>query len=117
MRFVSYNILDGGTGRADPIAEVIEAQRADVVALVEADDGDVVERIARRLNMDWVRGEGNSHSVAVLSRKSIVESINYAPLEAGLSKCLLEARIEGDGSELVVGVVHLHAHAAEADED
>ena len=34
MRIVSYNILDGGEGRADPLAEVIEAQRPEVVALV-----------------------------------------------------------------------------------
>ena len=38
MRIVSYNILDGGVGRADPIAEVLLAQRPDVVGLVEADE-------------------------------------------------------------------------------
>ena len=38
MRIVRYNILDGGEGRADPLAEVIEAQRPDLVALVEATD-------------------------------------------------------------------------------
>jgi len=117
MRFVSYNILDGGTGRADPIAEVIEAQRADVVALVEADDVEVVERIARRLGMDYVRGEGNSHSVAILSKRTMVESINHAPLERGISKCFLEAKIQRDGGELSVCALHLHAHAREADED
>jgi endonuclease/exonuclease/phosphatase family metal-dependent hydrolase len=117
MRMVSYNILDGGTGRADPIAEVIEAQRADVVALIEADDLEVVERIARRLKMDWVRGEGNSHAAAILSKGTIVESINHAPLEAGLSKCFLEAKIAGNRGEVIVGAVHLHAHAREADED
>ena len=35
MRLVSYNILDGGTGRADKLADVIAAQRADLVALIE----------------------------------------------------------------------------------
>lgn len=54
MRIVSYNILDGGEGRADPLAEVIQAQRPDVVALVEADVPATVERIARRLSMDFV---------------------------------------------------------------
>jgi len=34
MRVVSYNILTGGEGRADPLAEVLLAQRADVIALV-----------------------------------------------------------------------------------
>ena len=46
MRLVSYNILDGGEGRADPLAEVLLAQRADVVVLLEADQISVVERIA-----------------------------------------------------------------------
>ena len=36
MRICSYNILDGGEGRADPLAEVILAQRPDIVAIVEA---------------------------------------------------------------------------------
>ena len=31
MRVVSYNILDGGEGRADPLAEVLIARRPDVV--------------------------------------------------------------------------------------
>jgi len=116
MRFVSYNILEGGTGRADPIAEVIEAQRADVVALVEADDVEVVERIAKRLKMDWIHAQGNSHAAAILSRKTIIETLNHAPLEPGLSKCFLEARIDADGRELIVGVLHLHAHAKDEDE-
>src|SRR5690349_7340374 len=111
MRFVSYNILDGGAGRAAPIAEAIEAQRADVVALVEADDAEVVERIAKRLGMDWIRGDGNSHAAAILRRQTIVETINHAPLEPGLSKCFLEARIGAGTREIVIGVVHLHAHA------
>ena len=59
MRIVSYNILDGGEGRADPLAEVIEAQRPDVVALVEATDLTVIERIARRLGFDYVHAPGN----------------------------------------------------------
>src|SRR5918992_885674 len=67
MRIVSYNILDGGEGRADPLAEVIEAQRPDVVALVEAEDLTVVARIARRLKMDFVHAPGNSHASVLMS--------------------------------------------------
>ena len=47
MRIVSYNIYNGGEGRADPLAEVIEAQRPDVVALLEADDPATLQHIAR----------------------------------------------------------------------
>src|SRR5687767_6096897 len=94
MRIVSYNILDGGEGRADPLAEVIIAQRPDVVALVEADDPVVVERIASRLRMDYVHAPGNSHASALFSRWPIVESINRAPLHPEkLTKSFLEALV------------------------
>jgi endonuclease/exonuclease/phosphatase family metal-dependent hydrolase len=117
MRIVSYNILDGGEGRADPLAEVIEAQRPDVVALVEADDTSVLDRVANRLGMDLVHAVGNSHASALLSRFPIRESINHAPLRKGLEKSLLEATVvDPAGVEWVVGVVHLHAHGTEADE-
>jgi endonuclease/exonuclease/phosphatase family metal-dependent hydrolase len=117
MRVVSYNILDGGEGRADPLAEVIEAQRADVVALVEAENLDVLDRIARRLKMDYVPAAGNSHASALLSRWTIRDSVNHAPLQAGLSKSLLEATvIDPTGEQWSIGVLHLRAHALESDE-
>ncbi len=117
MRIVSYNILDGGEGRADPIAEVIEAQRPDVVALVEADDLTVVERIARRLKMDYVHAPGRKQASALLTRFAIRDSINHALLREGMSKSFLEATlIDHRGAEWSVGVVHLHHYAREADE-
>src|SRR5438094_5383527 len=113
MRIISYNILDGGEGRADPLGEVIEAQRADVVALVEATDLSVVERIANRLKFDFVQALGRKQGSALMTRYTIRESINHALLRDGLSKSLLEATIIDDrGSEWVFGVVHLHHHAA-----
>ena len=93
MRIVSYNILDGGEGRADPLAEVIEAQRPDVVALVEAEDTTVVERIAKRLKMDYVHAPGNTHASVLMSRWTIRESINHAPLHAQFEKSLLEVKV------------------------
>ena len=117
MRILSYNILDGGEGRADPLGEVIEAQRADVVALVEASDLTVVERIAKRLNMDFVHAPGKKQASALLTRWTIRESINHALLHKELSKSLLEATlIDPAGNEWIIGVLHLHAHAAEKDE-
>jgi exodeoxyribonuclease-3 len=117
MRIVSWNILDGGEGRADPIAEVILAQRPDVVALIEADNQDVLERIATRLNMDYVRGEGaGRHAVAVLSRWTIVHSINHALLRQG-PPCLMETLIrEPGGVEWTIAATHFHPYAFEADE-
>jgi endonuclease/exonuclease/phosphatase family metal-dependent hydrolase len=117
MRLVSYNILDGGKGRADPLAEVIVAQRPDIVALVEADDPDVVDRIADRLDMDRIVVEGRRHGAAILCRWTIVESINHALLSEEFSDCLLEAQLAGpDGRAWTVAAVHLHPHATDADE-
>jgi endonuclease/exonuclease/phosphatase family metal-dependent hydrolase len=113
MRLVSYNILDGGVGRADPLAEVIEAQRPDIVALVEADDHSVVERIARRLKMDFVIGAGRRHGAAICSRWRIDESINHSLLREDFSDCLLEATIAG---QWTLAAVHLHPRAREQDE-
>lgn len=118
MRIFSYNILDGGEGRADPLAEVIQAQNADVVALIEAEDSAVLDRIARRLQMDCVQGFGqDGKASAILSRWPIRDSVNHAALRPAISKSLLQATILGPGGEpWNFGAVHLHAHAAESDE-
>jgi endonuclease/exonuclease/phosphatase family metal-dependent hydrolase len=118
MRIVSYNILTGGEGRADPLVEVLLAQRADVIALVEAEDPAVLERIARRLNMDYIQSIGNqSGASALLSRLPIRDSINHAALHPGISKSFLQASvIDASGNLWHFGVVHLHARATEADE-
>ena len=117
MRVVTYNILDGGVGRADPIGEVLEAQRADVVVLVEADDDFVIDRTARRLGMDVIVAPGRSHRVAILSNLPIVETINHFLIHSGSPRCMLEARLlTTDGSLLTVFALHLHARATIADE-
>jgi len=116
LRFFSYNILDGGEGRADPLAEVIEAQRADVVALIEADNSDVLDRISKRLHMDLIVGQGKRHAVALLSRWPIVHTINHATFRPK-PDCLLEALVRTPSDEeLTLGILHLHAHACEQDE-
>jgi exodeoxyribonuclease III len=123
VRLISYNILDGGEGRADPLAEVVLANRPDVVALVEAEESAVLERIAGRLKMDFIVGEHHGqpgakrHAAALLSRWPISESINHAPLHGDFPKSLLEATVTDlTGRPWTFGVVHLHAHATLADE-
>jgi endonuclease/exonuclease/phosphatase family metal-dependent hydrolase len=116
LRVFSYNILDGGEGRADPLGEVIEAQRAEVVALIEADNPDVLDRISRRLKMDLIVAQGKRHAVALLSRFPIVHTINHAALR-DKPDCLLEALIRTPtNQEFTLGVLHLHPHAREQDE-
>jgi endonuclease/exonuclease/phosphatase family metal-dependent hydrolase len=118
MRLVSYNSLDGGEGRADPLGEVIEAQRADIVCIVEADNLAVIERIANRLKMDFIHAPGRKSAAALMSRWPIRKTINHGLLRLdGPEKCLLEAEvIEPTGRNWSIGVCHLHAHARESDE-
>jgi endonuclease/exonuclease/phosphatase family metal-dependent hydrolase len=118
MRVVTYNILNGGEGRADPLAEVLLAQRPDIVALVEADVSAVVERIAKRLSMDFIIGQGKHHAAALLSRWPIQQTINHAAFSAGISRSFLEASVLAPGgNEWPIGVLHLPAGATDADED
>jgi endonuclease/exonuclease/phosphatase family metal-dependent hydrolase len=116
MLIFSYNILDGGEGRADPLAEVIEAHHPDVVVLVEADVPAVVERIASRLKMDFVVADGKRHGGAILARGGIVESVNHSLLREELTDCLLEATVETAGGQWKVAAVHLHPRAKLSDE-
>ena len=112
MRLVSYNILHGGEGRADPLAEVLEAQRADIVCLQEAGHDEVLDRIAGRLNMDVVQARAGKSACAILSRWPIVESINHGAIVPGLGRSLLETMIrDPKGNEWIVFTLHLHAHA------
>lgn len=104
MRIVVYNILKGGEGRADPLAEVIEAQKADIVALIEADDLTVLDRIAGRLKMEVIHAPAGKHAVALLSRWPIVNSVNHGALWETPAGCLLEAGVRTTGGDVIVGV-------------
>ena len=114
MRIVTYNILDGGIGRADPIAEVLLAQRADIVGLVEADDPAILDRIGWRLGWDYIAAEGPEHTAALLTRGRILESVNHA-LRLGKKgpRSFLEALVEVDGPAIAIGLVHATAKATE----
>jgi endonuclease/exonuclease/phosphatase family metal-dependent hydrolase len=117
MRLVSYNILDGGEGRADPLAEVLIAQRPDIVALIEADNDAVVARLADRLSMECVQAAGKRHGIALLSRWPIVESVNHGLLRADLSNALLQATVrQSADQEWVLGLLHLHPRATDEDD-
>jgi endonuclease/exonuclease/phosphatase family metal-dependent hydrolase len=107
LRIVSYNILNGGVGRADPIAEVLLAQRPDVVALVEADDPAMLTRIAWRLDMDHVAAVGlDGRTAALLSRRPILASTNVTALR-GTPRSFLWAEIESTDGPVEIGVLHL----------
>jgi endonuclease/exonuclease/phosphatase family metal-dependent hydrolase len=72
LRLLTYNIREGGVGRAEEIADVIRAARPDVVALQEARDPAVVERIA---SLAGFRSFGSrpAHSAGFLSNVPVLE--------------------------------------------
>jgi exodeoxyribonuclease-3 len=74
LRLLTYNIREGGVGRAELIAEVIKAASPDVVALQEARDPAVVARIAGLAGFRF-SGSRLSHSTGFLSN---VPVLNYA---------------------------------------
>src|SRR6188768_2995900 len=97
MRIMSYNILEGGTGRIDPLAEAIRLADADVVMLQETWDEALFHKLADRLNMDRFLATNPKNpqgSVGLLSRLKIREAVNHAPLVPQLTKSALSARIE-----------------------
>ena len=51
FRLLSYNIRHGGSGREDPLAEVIASCRPDLVVLQEATRPDVIHSLAERCGM------------------------------------------------------------------
>jgi exodeoxyribonuclease-3 len=67
LRILSYNIRVGGRGRAEGIAEVIRAQRPDLVVLQEAVDPSVVTILSKSTSLPF-HGSAWRRSVAFLSR-------------------------------------------------
>ena len=117
MRVVSYNILNGGVGRADPIGEILAAQNADVIALIEADDQWVVQRLAKRLKMDYIVATGKRHKAAILSRWPIRCSWDHALLLPEVTNTFLLAEVlTPTGEAMPLAAVHLHPHARLKDE-
>lgn len=114
VRLVSYNIMRGGEGRADPLAEVILGQRADIVGLHEAENPEVLQRLARRLKMECVVAASVSGRIAILSRMPIMASLNVALIHSS-SMPILDAVIRLDTGGLLPVRVAQATHAGEAD--
>jgi exodeoxyribonuclease-3 len=71
VRLLTYNIREGGVGRAEQIAEVIAAASPDVVALQEARDPAVIERVATLAGFPF-SGARPAHSTGFLSRLPVL---------------------------------------------
>jgi len=106
LKVLSYNIQEGGRGRLRAVAELIRAQQADVVALLEANSRAGAWVLARHLKMELAFGKANSDfHVAWLSRHPIVGTTNHRlPI---LSKTMLEIQVVWQGELLRLFATHL----------
>jgi len=110
LKFMTYNILDGGIGREDYILQVLDAVRPDIVLLQEVYSQEFLDKIAHILDMNFLFIKGNSkRHLGLLSRFPIVSSTNYHPFPP-IRRALLEAEIEYlPNKRLFVFGVHLLA--------
>jgi endonuclease/exonuclease/phosphatase family metal-dependent hydrolase len=104
VRLLTYNIREGGVGRAEQLAEVISAAKPEVVALQEARDPAVVERIAAIAGFPFW-GSRRSHSTGFLSHIPVVD---YAWRHPPRTRHALLEVILADGLPRVF-VLHLRA--------
>ena len=97
MKIMTYNILEGGTGRIDPLAEVIRLAEADVVLVQEtlgdAEGEKAFHKLADRLGMDRFLAENPraGEGVGLLSRLAVKEVVNHAAMDKRFSRGCLHA--------------------------
>jgi endonuclease/exonuclease/phosphatase family metal-dependent hydrolase len=119
MILMGYNILEGGTGRIDPLAEGIRQCAADVVVLPEASDEESFGRLADRLKMDGFRATNPrdpAQAVGLLTRFPLVDAMSVAPLDRRLTRALVTATVRTPHGPFTVVGAHLHARPTPADE-
>jgi exodeoxyribonuclease-3 len=104
VRFLTYNIREGGAGRAEQISEVIRSADPDVVALQEARDPGVVERL-RSLTGFRHSGSRPGYSTAFLSNLPVSQFAWRQPPHT--RHAILEVAL-GEGYPRVF-VLHLRA--------
>lgn len=111
LRLVTYNILDGGAGREEWIARILQEQRADLIVLQEVTDEAFAQQLATRFEMNAfvARGSSGRHP-ALLSRFSIRKANSFQP--SPLRHPLLEATVEyAPGETVTIFGAHLAASA------
>ena len=111
LRFLTYNILDGGKGREALLFEIIAAQKADVILLQEVIEPQFVVNLAAQLQTEYFIAESNSaRHLAVLTRVPLRGVASFHP--RALRHGVLEATLEyAPGETLTIFGVHLSAPA------
>lgn len=119
MRLMNYNILSGGTGRIDPLAEIIRQADADVVILPEACDTELLALLARRLGMEYFAAcnpTTPAFAVGVLSRLPLRSAVNLSAMVPELSKSGVLVQVAVGGKIWQIVGVHLHHYETPEDE-
>jgi hypothetical protein len=99
-RLTLYNLHRGGVGRADPLAEVLLAQGADVVVMTEATDAEMFDRIAWRLGGDTFGGVGG---VAISTVGTVQSAVDLVANGVSAAVGLVLAEVGWD--QKTVGIV------------
>ncbi len=111
LRLVTYNVLNGGIGRADPLFETLVWLDGDIVGLTEADDPDLVDYWADKLGYHSATAEDDRHSIALLSRYPIRAAINLKASCEELDRTAIEARVQVGPGDACLRVLVLHLKA------
>lgn len=124
VRIMTYNLHNGfntdGQLDMEALAQVIEENQPDIIALQEVSRGwlvsgrlDMLAWLSQRLDIPYVWGPTADHywGNAILSRYPIIESTNYElpprdlPLKRGFTSALIDI---GNGEVLEVLTTHFH---------
>lgn len=103
VRFMSYNIQDGGLDKLPAITSILQAYNADVLALQETngwqlDDFAIAKQVAADLGMNYVYcssasttldANGNPYDMVLMSKLEIKSSETYANVQ----NCLIRAEV------------------------
>ncbi len=114
-----YNILDGGTGRIDPICHVIGSAHPDIVLLCEATDHMQTMTIARKLEMAVFPAQLPNNprgAVALLSRWEIAQAVNWGAINPKEKSAALIATVRKSDRDVVVVGSHF-AYACHGDDE
>jgi len=114
VRVLTYNILLGGAGREQRIADILRRCNADVIALQEANDRALVRRLASQLGMRVVIGrpsDGGDLNIAGLSRLPILSHRNHR--HQSMLRSHLEITVDTGNAPLRIHTVHLAARFGE----
>ncbi len=103
VRFMSYNIEQGGLDKLTEITSILQAYNADVLAIEETngwqlDDFTIAKQVAADLGMEYVYcssgsetldKNGNTFDMVLMSKLEIVSSETYADVQ----NCLIRAEV------------------------